>query len=81
MACSWWDFRVVAPPSRHRTPLLLLLSTAEQHAEAQKEKKKKAAEEKKRIAAGVWERHYTNDGGKFWQHSVTGKKVSQDPFR
>lgn len=45
-----------------------------------KAKKKKEAEEKKRIAAGVWERFYTDDGEKYWQHSVTGKKVSEDPY-
>ncbi|CAM9103618.1 unnamed protein product [Scytosiphon promiscuus] len=51
-----------------------------QHAEAEKARKKKEEAEKKRIAAGVWERFYTDDGGMYWQHSVTGKKVSRDPY-
>lgn len=54
------------------------------HAEAEEKKKKKKEEEeemKRKIAAGVWERYYTDDGQVFYQHSVTGKKVSKDPYR
>ncbi|CBN77153.1 hypothetical protein Esi_0036_0141 [Ectocarpus siliculosus] len=58
-----------------------------QHAEALKakkkkeeEEKKKKAAEKKKIAAGVWEKLYTRDGGKFWQHSVTGETSKTDPY-
>lgn len=55
-------------------------STQKQHAEEEKARKKKEEAEKKRIAAGVWERFYTHDGDKYWQHSVTGKKVDRDPY-
>ncbi|CAM9686718.1 unnamed protein product, partial [Ectocarpus sp. 13 AM-2016] len=58
-----------------------------QHAEALKAKKKKEEEEekkkkaeKKKIAAGAWEKLYTRDGGKFWQHSVTGEISKTDPY-
>lgn len=58
-----------------------------QHAEALKakkkmeeEEKKKKKAEKKKIAAGVWEKLYTRDGGKFWQHSVTGETSKTDPY-
>eukprot|EP00903_Cladosiphon_okamuranus_P008940 g8556.t1 len=78
-----WNAMPVSP-----VPVEVPEYVKKQHAELMKakkkkeeEEKKKKEEEKKRIAAGVWERHYTNDGGKFWQHSVTGKKVSEDPFR
>lgn len=58
-----------------------------QYAEAKKAQlkmlQKKQEEEQKKVEArpgGVWETLYDLHGNKYWQHSVSGRKLKTDPY-